>query len=347
MFGLAFLAKDLNLLWGIIGFFLVVIYTLFFSSEKTPRAILSKLILYLLILLLVYGIKIAWNLHDLGTPLATAARAALNARLDTNLQDGEHYLYNIYNKTAPSYMEIAQTVGWSAMLKQGLTNMFWFLIDQIYTFALFIFSLALWLVEKKRKVTNLFLLYTLTVTGVYTVFFAFQLGESAQTRYWLAPFSMMSIAFMSLIMPTPNTPSPLPLRAVKTIMVLALCLFAIRLIPDILQEQNIVYSHAKPYNEQIYDQVNEIVEPGEAVLTHTNQGVLLWSRLPLLNVVAVKPYHLATLNEKEFNRMRERYNINTIVLSKDDNQNGLFDLLRKAGFKPLIEFSPDIIFIYK
>lgn len=349
VFGLAFLAKDLNLLWGVIGFFLVIIYLLFSSEDKeiNSRTMLIKLTIYVSILLLIYSIKIAWNLYDLGTPLTTAARTALNARLLPEVQDGEHYLFTIHDKKVPGYLEIAQTVGWSAILKPGVTNLLWFLIDQIYTFALFVFSLALWLVEKKRKAVNLFLLYMLTVTGVYALFFAFQLGESTQTRYWLAPFSMMGISFMSLITPVPNTPSPLPLRAVKTIMILALCLFAIRLTPDIIQEQNLVYSHAKPYNEQIYEQVNQIVKPGEAVLTHTNQGVLLWSRFPLLNVVAVKPYLLATLSEEQFNQMRSTYNITVAVFSKDDNQNGLFDLLRKTGFKNLNETSSDVIFFYE
>ncbi|MCS6993164.1 MAG: hypothetical protein N2117_02465 [Anaerolineales bacterium] len=347
MFGMAFLAKDINLVWGIIGFLLVVIYILFSSIEKTPRAILSKLILYVSILLLVYGIKIAWNLHDLGTPLATAARTALNARLLPGIQDGEHFLFIMHDKKVPGYLDIAQTVGWSAILKPGLTNLLWFLIDQIYTFALLVFSLALWLLEKNRKTVNLFLLYTLTATGVYAIFFAFQLGEPAQTRYWLAPFSMMVIAFVSSITPTPNAPSPLPLRAIKTSMVLAICLFAIRLAPDIIQEQKTVYSHAKPYNKQIYERISETVKPGESVLTHTNQGVLIWSRFPYMKVVAVKPHHLTTLNEEEFKQMRDKYNITTIVFSTEDNLDGLFDLLRKTGFKTLNEFSPDVIFIYE
>lgn len=347
MFGLAFLAKDLNLIWGFIGFFLVVIYLPFSPEGKNSRAILPKLIIYISILLLIYGIKIAWNLHDLGTPLATSARTALNARLLPTIQDGEHYLFTIHDKKVPSYLEIAKTVGWSALLKSGVTNLLWFLIDQIYTFALLVFGLALWLVEKKHKLVNLFLLYTLTVTGVFTIFFVFQLGETAQTRYWLAPFSMMVIAFVSLIMPTPDAPSPLPLRAIKISMVLALCLFAIRLVPGIIQEQNMVYSHARPYDEKTSEQVGQSIQPGEAILMHTNQGVLLWSKFPDWNVVAVKPKHLADLNEEQFKRMRDKYNITVAVFSKDDNQDGLFDLLRKTGFKNLKETSSDVIFFYE
>ena len=348
-FGMAYLAKDFNLIWGGIGFLLILVTEKLYSPERSLSTIFGNATLYLFLLIAVYTPKFLWNWHDFGVPLFSPARTALNARLLPNLIDGEHYFFVSKRMQVPGYFHAVNLVGCFSILLDGLKALFQLFKYQILSFMIFPIGIFFSHFQEKNKKKDLLLNFIWIGLISYFLFFVLRLGEATQTRYWLAPLSLIAIFFAS----TAAKGLAHPFRSVFlqkemiTTLIVVFFLLALNFFPRLNSNQNNFFAHDIPYQAETIKAINNQMQayPDSSVLLNTNSGVLVWSEFPQLEVVAVKPFMLPTLSSTEFQELIEKYDVKMAAFSNPDNE--LLALLTNNGFEVFERIDQDVIFQYK
>ncbi len=337
--GLAFLMKDMALQWGLLAPLLVAGSTLLSPGRRLRPHVLAPAAVCLAAFLAVAGVKIGWNLVDLGEPLPQPARLGMVARNVPGVVDGEHHLWFLDRSAAVDDGRLTRALDSRLAARVGLGA-------RLTSFALADLA-ASWLLcgvgllVLRRTESRPAAVRLAGLTGVVAAATVglgiLHLIEPLQLRYWL-PVTIPAAALGAAAATALTS-----VRLTTAVRVAAVAGLATAVAPAAAVHGRTVtkLDHLQPYSPDAVAAARRAGRSGP-VMVEAVRGTRLWATSPDLELVGVRAAPIAALDGRQLRLFLKAYPVAAAVVDLEADPI-LARVLVQRGFVARERFGSELV----
>ncbi len=337
--GLAFWMKDLALIWGGLGPLLIASVILLDRRGRVAAALVAPIAACVLGFAAVAAIKVAWNLADLGVPLATPARLGMVGRNVPGVFDGEHFVYFLFPQLdVHSGSLLAQgATALAARVSLGLRLSGYAFLDLTTTWLLVGVAVLVLRRGPRGGTVDRLLAMMAVVTAAIAGLGILHLAEPLQLRYWLVPVCLASALGAAAVATA--------LSDCRGWLPWAVCaVLVVGLLPPAMRYRDTVASlgSLRPYSPAAAAALVEAAGEDGPVMLQANRGTQYWAQHPRARVVGVRAAPMAALDRTRMGRFLAVYPVAAALVDLSEEP-ALAQALVRDGFTVRRRFGTELL----
>ena len=337
--GLAFWMKDLALIWAGLGPLLIAGMVVLERRRRGAAAVAIPMATCLLGFAAIAAVKMAWNLADLGVPLAAPARLGMVGRNVPGVIDGEHFVYFLF-PAVDVHSGGLLAHGTAALIDRvslGLRLTGYALLDLATTWLLVGVGLLILgrgaRCEAAQRLLAMLAVVTLAIAGLGIL----RLAEPLQLRYWLVPVCLAAALGAAAVAAALRDHRRWLAWSVGAVLFVGLLAPAVRYCDTVVSLGTL-----RTYSEAAATALIEAAGEDGPVMLQANRGTLYWAQHPRTRVVGVRAAPMAVLGRARMERFLAVYPVTAALVDLAEEPD-LAEALVRDGFTVRRRFGSELL----